>query len=59
VTEAIPVDAATVREALTGLPLMARLTLSFAARLRRGTLEVRLPTAAACASVASSQVQPR
>jgi cyclopropane-fatty-acyl-phospholipid synthase len=43
VTEAIPVDAATVRETLTGLPLMARLTLSFAARLQRGSLEVRLP----------------
>jgi cyclopropane-fatty-acyl-phospholipid synthase len=41
--EAIPVDVATARQVLAGLPLFARLTLSFAARLQRGTLEVRLP----------------
>jgi hypothetical protein len=55
--EAIPVDVATAREALAGLPLMARLTLSFAARLQRGTLEVRLP--AACASAATSRGRMR
>jgi cyclopropane-fatty-acyl-phospholipid synthase len=42
-SEAIPVTVSTVRNALSGLPLTARLTLYFAARLRRGTLEVRLP----------------
>jgi cyclopropane-fatty-acyl-phospholipid synthase len=41
--EPIPVDVATASQALAGLPLTARLTLSFAARLQRGTLEVRLP----------------
>jgi cyclopropane-fatty-acyl-phospholipid synthase len=41
--EAIPVDVATARQALAGLPLFARLALSFAARLQRGTLEARLP----------------
>jgi cyclopropane-fatty-acyl-phospholipid synthase len=41
--EAIPVDVATVRQAVAGLPLLARLTLSFAARLQRGILEARLP----------------
>jgi len=42
-SEAIPVTVSTARDALAGLPLTARLTLLFAARLRRGTLEVSLP----------------
>jgi cyclopropane-fatty-acyl-phospholipid synthase len=42
-SEAIPVNVATARDALAGLPLTARLTLLFAARLQRGTLEVSLP----------------
>jgi cyclopropane-fatty-acyl-phospholipid synthase len=42
-SEAIPVTVSTAGNALAGLPLTARLTLLFAARLRRGTLEVSLP----------------
>jgi hypothetical protein len=42
-SEAIPVTASTAGKALAGLPLTARLTLLFVARLRRGTLEVSLP----------------
>jgi cyclopropane-fatty-acyl-phospholipid synthase len=42
-SEAIPVNVSTARDALAGLPLTARLTLLFAARLQRGTLEVSLP----------------
>ena len=42
-SEAIPVTVSTARNALSGLPLTARLTLSFVARLQRGTLEVSLP----------------
>src|SRR5258708_12140209 len=42
-SEAIPVNVSTARDALAGLPLTARLTLLFVARLRRGTLEVSLP----------------
>ncbi len=42
-SEAIPVTTSTAPGILAGLPLMTRLTLSFAARLRRGTLEVSLP----------------
>jgi cyclopropane-fatty-acyl-phospholipid synthase len=42
-SEAIPVTASTASDLLAGLPLMTRLTLSFAARLKRGTLEVSLP----------------
>jgi cyclopropane-fatty-acyl-phospholipid synthase len=42
-SEAIPVTTSTAPDILAGLPLMTRLTLSFAARLQRGTLEVSLP----------------
>jgi cyclopropane-fatty-acyl-phospholipid synthase len=41
--EVIPVNVATARDALAGLPLTARLTLLFVARLQRGTLDVSLP----------------
>src|SRR5580692_3007817 len=41
--ETIPVTSMTARDALVGVPPTARLAFSFAAKLRRGTLEAVLP----------------